>query len=284
MKRIVAIILVIVMLLSLVACKSEMVKATESAIKAIGTVTLESSDAIAKAEKLLENLTDDEKSKVSNREDLIKARESYQKLLEESAAEVDKEIGDLLNGFMTKWDLAAFRDGLQAILPKCNEKQAATVQESLKTFTESNCYYPGTHFLSFRTFCLLKYNAEIKNSVFLDFTKNNKEYVIALLEGDDDYELDSAYTVFHYGNVIGKYKGYMLHKDSTVSMDEYYGLGSAYTNAIAKKCKYEKTMANWGWSKELNETQTVYTDDLGNKMYVVKGYTAGNYYIRVFIK
>ena len=90
--------------------------------------------------------------------------------------------------------------------------------------------------------------------------------------------------VLGYSTIIGTYKGYMLHKDTTVSMFEYMDLGSEYTNALLKTCKYTKAKANWGWSKRLNEEQTVYTDDLGKQMYVTYSSTVGNNYIQIFIK
>ena len=52
MKRIAALLLCAIMLLSLCACgKSEAVSAAENAIKDIGEVTADSGDAIARAQK-----------------------------------------------------------------------------------------------------------------------------------------------------------------------------------------------------------------------------------------
>lgn len=78
MKRVISLVLVLIMCLTLCACgKSQSVKDVEEAIKAIGEVSLESNDAILKAERLYDNLTDSEKSKVDNKAMLVEARFSY---------------------------------------------------------------------------------------------------------------------------------------------------------------------------------------------------------------
>ena len=81
MKRIAALLLCAIMLLSLCACgKSEAVSAAENAIKDIGEVTADSGDAIARAQKLYSILTESEKEKVSNRLALIEAQDEFKEL------------------------------------------------------------------------------------------------------------------------------------------------------------------------------------------------------------
>ena len=57
--------------------KSEAVKAAEAAIAAIGSVSADSGEAIANADKCMSILTDSEKEKVSNRLDLVAAKDTY---------------------------------------------------------------------------------------------------------------------------------------------------------------------------------------------------------------
>lgn len=77
--------------------KSEAVKNTEDAINAIGTVTENSAEAIEKAEKLYGILTDEEKSKVSNRLTLVSAREEYDALVMEKVFQNASIAFDKLN-------------------------------------------------------------------------------------------------------------------------------------------------------------------------------------------
>ena len=92
MKKIIAVALVVIMLLSLCACgKSEAIKAAEEAINSIGEVSLESEAAIENAEKLYNILTDSEKAEVSNRLTLVNAREAFEKLQDEQA-EAQKKL------------------------------------------------------------------------------------------------------------------------------------------------------------------------------------------------
>jgi len=73
--------------------KNKKITDTEAAIKAIGTVTLDSEAQIETAEKLYDELTDKEKDKVENYEDLEDAREEYTELCDEAAA---KAVDDLI--------------------------------------------------------------------------------------------------------------------------------------------------------------------------------------------
>lgn len=91
MKRILSIVLCIALCLSLCACgKSEAVKSVESAISAIGTVTLDSGDAIAAAEEQYEALPAEEQGDVENIAELEAARETYNGLcVEDTTAKID---------------------------------------------------------------------------------------------------------------------------------------------------------------------------------------------------
>lgn len=83
MKKAISLFLALIMCLSLCACgKSEAVKETEQAIKAIGKVTMSSQDAIEEASNLFDALTSEEQAKVSNRNDLSKAKDEFKGLVD----------------------------------------------------------------------------------------------------------------------------------------------------------------------------------------------------------
>ena len=98
MKRIAALLLCAIMLLSLCACgKSEAVSAAENAINDIGEVTAASGDAIARAQKLYSILTESEKEKVSNRLALIEAQDEFEALQGDVTYTSAKEAYEKLN-------------------------------------------------------------------------------------------------------------------------------------------------------------------------------------------
>lgn len=77
--------------------KSEAVKAAEEAITAIGEIDFDSGNTIANAEKLYNILTDSEKAEVSNRLELVEAREAFDKLQGEMVYNNAKEAFEKLN-------------------------------------------------------------------------------------------------------------------------------------------------------------------------------------------
>jgi len=92
MKKVFCAILAIIMCVCIVSCgKSDAVVAAEDAIAAIGTVTLESEEAILEAEKLYNLLTDDEKEKVENRVVLVDARETFDELAAAEEKRLEEE-------------------------------------------------------------------------------------------------------------------------------------------------------------------------------------------------
>ena len=80
MKKALAFILVLSMVVALCGCGSSAVKDAEAAINEIGEVTIDSREAIERAEKLYNLLTDTEKGKIKNRLTLVEAREEFDKL------------------------------------------------------------------------------------------------------------------------------------------------------------------------------------------------------------
>lgn len=77
MKRIIAAFLVLIMVLSLCACKSREVTAAEELIGAVGEASLDSLDAITAAEAAVAALSEEDKAKVENLAVLTAAREQY---------------------------------------------------------------------------------------------------------------------------------------------------------------------------------------------------------------
>lgn len=107
MKRTFAVLLTLVLSLSLLTgCKSAEVKAVEEAIKAIGTVTIDSVDSVTAAEDLYNALSADDQGKVSNAETLT-------------------EAGKALADIMTK----AFLDDLNQLVPALNERNIVRCYE-----------------------------------------------------------------------------------------------------------------------------------------------------------
>lgn len=87
-KKIIALLLMLSMCLSLCSCgKSENVIAAEEAIKAVGTVTLESKADIEKAEKAVEALTAEEKEKFKMNDELEAIKKRYEELTQEEKVE-----------------------------------------------------------------------------------------------------------------------------------------------------------------------------------------------------
>lgn len=98
MKRTIAALLAVVICITLSACgKGQAVKDVENAIKAIGEVTLDSGEAIEKAERLYDFLTESEKSDVANKGNLIEARNTYDELYSEKLYNTAKEAYELIN-------------------------------------------------------------------------------------------------------------------------------------------------------------------------------------------
>lgn len=78
MKKVSVIILLAAMALSVCACgKSSAIKAAEESIKAIGEVSIDSKEAIAAAEQAYNALSDSDKAKVENANELTSAKENF---------------------------------------------------------------------------------------------------------------------------------------------------------------------------------------------------------------
>lgn len=92
MKKFISLLLLLSICLSLRSCgKSENIIAAEEAIKAVGTVTLESKSDIEKAEKAVAALTAEEKEKFKMNDELEDIKKRYEQLTQEE--KVEKVIG-----------------------------------------------------------------------------------------------------------------------------------------------------------------------------------------------
>lgn len=93
MKKQLAILLVMSMLLTLCACgKTQAASEVDRLILDIGAVTLESSDAIERARQSFEALTEEEKIEVDNLNILINAENQLQELIENTKTDSKGEI------------------------------------------------------------------------------------------------------------------------------------------------------------------------------------------------
>ena len=94
MKKILALLLVILTLLSLTACgKSEAAKKADELISQIGEVTLEKEADIIAAEEAVSALTEEDRNSLSNLSVLETARNTYNELVDQAAI---KEVEDLI--------------------------------------------------------------------------------------------------------------------------------------------------------------------------------------------
>ena len=93
-KKAVSLAAALLLALSLAACgKSEEAQAVDDQIAAIGTVSLDSEDAIAAAEDALSGLSEEDRKQVENQAVLEEARTTYEDLVKQSQAdEVDAVI------------------------------------------------------------------------------------------------------------------------------------------------------------------------------------------------
>ncbi len=93
MKKLIIAILLLSLCMSLTACKSEDVKAVEQQISEIGTVTLQSENAIVAAENAFNALSEEDRQKVENAGTLTEARSAYEKCLVSEVETIIEAIG-----------------------------------------------------------------------------------------------------------------------------------------------------------------------------------------------
>ena len=147
MKKATALMLVLALCITLSACgKSEAAEMVDSLILSIGTVTLNSEAAITTAEYAYAQLPDKDKEDVENLAALLKARTTYDGLLQH-ALQAAEETNQIIQQAREKWktfDISGTLEILDSITA-----MTVTQEEEINAFyaeIEENCY-EGTHFL-----------------------------------------------------------------------------------------------------------------------------------------
>lgn len=121
MKKIIALVLVLVMCLSLTACKSKEAKKVESLIEAIGEVTLDSETAVISAENAYNALTDEDKAEIENYEILITARSTLDSLIDAVLNEKYNhglslmDNGDYQSAYTVFEELGDYKDSIEKL-------------------------------------------------------------------------------------------------------------------------------------------------------------------------
>ena len=96
MKKVFCVLMALVMSFSMLACGRNAVEEVEAQIRALGTITEDSGDAIAAAEEALMGLKGKNRLAVSNASDLAVAKTEYEKLMKNTEArELEAVIHDL---------------------------------------------------------------------------------------------------------------------------------------------------------------------------------------------
>lgn len=177
MKKILTVLMILVLCVAVCGCgKSKALKTAEKAVEAIGEVTLESGDAIEKAEEAVAALSEEDAEEFSMNRKLKKAREEYDKLvseheaqvaLEKEAAAVEKcinEMGevsidnlDKINEAQSKYDalsaeakalvknydvLSSAQDALSAAKKAKAEEMLASMHIDEDRVNKNSFYYP----------------------------------------------------------------------------------------------------------------------------------------------
>jgi len=96
MKRVLAILVLALLSVTLIGCKSDAVKHVEGMIEALGTVTLDSADALDAAKNALLSLTEKERKQVNNADVLIEAFQTLDELKAQAIADAYTEADTLL--------------------------------------------------------------------------------------------------------------------------------------------------------------------------------------------
>lgn len=143
MKKVFALILIAVVLLSLIGCaKSEAVLKVEFMIDSLGTITADSESAIAAAQNAYDALSDREKKSVSNYAALEEAAASYQALMDKIASQneiaasiVENMISGL--GEIKAGSADAINEALDAYNALSSEQKALVSSTAVSTLSSA---------------------------------------------------------------------------------------------------------------------------------------------------
>ena len=207
--------LIITGIFLLTSCKSEAVKITETAIKNIGTVSLESESLINEAQKKYDALTEKQKNQVNNYNDLIKAKDEFngykyidlaEKLynkIEESELDFSAKIDFFSGTILTSYIFNA--DNVRAITSSTDPASIQIRNEPEELYTEFKSMTAENedlqkaveeYYISYEQLCdlLLDYNFTQTNFTVLADSykqnyqdkKENIENVLTVIKGVEE--------------------------------------------------------------------------------------------------
>lgn len=244
MKKATALMLVLALCITLSACgKSEAAEMVDSLILSIGTVTLNSEAAITTAEYAYAQLPDKDKEDVENLAALLKARTTYDGLLQQ-ALQAAEETNQIIQQAREKWE-AFDISGTLEILDSITAMTVAQ-EEEINAFyeeIEDSCY-EGTHFL--------KLEHRLGVSSDNQYMLSNSKYRVS----HDETKLDDNRTYHLYG-FFGNGASSKLP-------------GLAYTEWCGKRVSvetdYPELWSEWAIydSAESEYPKQARVDDLGN--------------------
>lgn len=245
MKKATALMLVLALCITLSACgKSEAAEMVDSLILSIGTVTLNSEDAITTAEYAYAQLPDKDKEDVENLATLLNARTTYDGLLQQ-ALQAAEETNQIIQQAREKWE--AF--DIAATLELLDSVTAMTVaqEEEINAFyteIEENCY-EGTHFLK------LEYRLNVSSDNYITYSDNSKFSV-----SHDETKL-SENTTYH---LYGFFGNGTFSKSPGLAYVDWCGKG------VSVKSEYPELWSKWAiYDRQvLTYPQQACVDDMGN--------------------
>lgn len=244
MKKATAVLLVLALCITLSACgKSEAAEMVDSLILSIGTVTLNSEAAITTAEYAYAQLPDKDKEDVENLAALLKARTTYDGLLQQ-ALQTAEETNQIIQQAREKWETFDVSGTLE-LLDSITAMTVAQEEEINAFYAEiEDCCYEGTHFLR------LEHRLSVGSDNY--YTLSNSKFRVS----HDETKLDDNRTYHLYG-FFGAEAGSKLP-------------GLAYTEWCGRRASVEKDYPElWNeWaiydSEELEYPKQARVDDLGN--------------------
>ena len=184
MKKVLLILLSLFMCISLSACgKSKAAQEVDEKIQAIGTVSLESGDAIEEAENGYSKLTDKEKEQLDYYQTLVVARNKYDQFVETENTEKE-QISNEIQSLIDKNKIKDAKEKIEEINDKYSD-----IKETLSQKIQEKCY---------SGISLLKFGEIVSNQ-----PDNSKE-------GVDDID------------IIGNYYYYSMLSDLNEAFDDYY--------------------------------------------------------------
>ena len=285
MKKIFCILLMLLLALSLTACGEDEVAAeVQKKISDLGTITLGSERNIERAERAYEALTDKQRENVTNYEELVSARQEFEKLAQNYVTDELKKAED---AFAEDHNVRNFFLATSQLLVDAKQEYKQPVLDARER-VKSLCY-PGTHFISLRSFLemtdSLTYDPQTMTVTVKAGTEVNSDVVRYA-------EYDSA-TMEPYSGLVNSqnvraYGGYWFYGPEGFNV--WSQIITTYTDEVLSQ--YSQTLGpetvDWGLAEDIGSSHVVYIDDTGAKLYLEQHTEGGSYYkyyyIEIFIK